>query len=980
MLEESYIGDPILYNCNIRSSDELTYKLNKFYNIYPYKESLKFVETSRIRTFNYVINGYNTYLNEYIFDPAEDREKNININNPTIKIYLGDTIVITKVNISHNEQTSPSTINFNLSLSNYRYILTGKDSEKNIFTNEISHQGVSIVTIKILKGDTLQLDVSVSNSHPFIIKKSDYNPERDGKDNGKLQEIQYEGEYKNGEGLVNGTITWDTTDASIGRYYGICVHHIAMYFIIDILEREGVSTSILDVLKIKDNKNVDVVTEAYGLIRWTPRINGLYTYYGNFSSEETLNNINVLDETIQSYTYISGSRSGSSIEVSFIAYDMINLDIDTDDSIKILFHEKQEIDYVQLKDPSDNEIVLSGLTTLQIPIDLNEKITVYENKYDNVVYSNMNISTARTAYSIEGMNSNAIVSNGTNIVLVNPEYRGIDNFYSEMFLIYHVDDPVKQVLLHIKVTENDPIDSLPPTNISISDISLVGFTVDWVNTSNIITGGGDGSINVTNYEISYKNNRGEESRLEVSHLVSSYVFDTLPSGNSYEIIIRSKNDFTNIYGDWSLPVYAGVKPNKVLLSSLNAVSTSSNMLISWTDPIPGSDDTVLRLKVQIEDFTTYDYRSDVIEISYGVEQFEFLNLFENRYYNFSIYSFIIVNEQQQIDSEIVSKLFKTKIGVPNEPTILSYVSEENSITISLLHDIIYTGNNTTLIKYEYVLYERGIIIKQEKRGTNIDNILVITGLERETDYQIQIFAYNADNIRSLVSVDNLISTSIAPPETVFPRLSTVVVNNIYSDSELRAEWDHATLTRDRNYQVLLYLSSDSQTAILTSQTIQSTSYTFRELFPNTYYRVKVRTLNSEKESVSTFSNLVRTSIGVIPNSSIVTSVNIFRYTNIFAPKYLRITFLPFLSLNSNQYYKFEFYKTYQYSSDYKELLYSGETTDRIKHIDDPNNQLYRLLITNWNSYTTSGYVVKCKVYVSNGENNGEIYDNIVDIN
>jgi len=132
------------------------------------------------------------------------------------------------INIQNN-----NLIEFNIILISNNYTLSGIDDNNNIYTNTISNNN-NIKIINVKKRKLLKLNILTNDTHPFIIVKSDINPVRIGNDSIKYENIIYNGIYNNG--LTNGYIEWNTNNSSLGRYYGICINHENMYFIIDIVD------------------------------------------------------------------------------------------------------------------------------------------------------------------------------------------------------------------------------------------------------------------------------------------------------------------------------------------------------------------------------------------------------------------------------------------------------------------------------------------------------------------------------------------------------------------------------------------------------------------------------------------------------------------------------------------------------------------------------------------------------------------------
>jgi len=135
------------------------------------------------------------------------------------------------------DKNKTSSININLNLDqNNKYILTGIDSLSNQFTNALSVGPTNFKTIKIFKGTQLILNVNTTESHPFLIVKSNTNPSRIQNDTNKYPGIIYPPQnYLTDKGLIIGSIIWDTTNSDLGKYYGICINHENMYFIIELI-------------------------------------------------------------------------------------------------------------------------------------------------------------------------------------------------------------------------------------------------------------------------------------------------------------------------------------------------------------------------------------------------------------------------------------------------------------------------------------------------------------------------------------------------------------------------------------------------------------------------------------------------------------------------------------------------------------------------------------------------------------------------
>jgi hypothetical protein len=147
-------------------------------------------------------------------------------------------IITTNINtISDlNADLDQQPININVDLvtinSADRYTLTGTDSLENEFQNTPSHIA-SLQTINIIKGAELTLNINTTLTHPFIIVES---KNHYGNDSNKYETgVTYSTVgYETNNGQITGSIIWDTSTSVLGLYYGICINHSAMYFVINL--------------------------------------------------------------------------------------------------------------------------------------------------------------------------------------------------------------------------------------------------------------------------------------------------------------------------------------------------------------------------------------------------------------------------------------------------------------------------------------------------------------------------------------------------------------------------------------------------------------------------------------------------------------------------------------------------------------------------------------------------------------------------
>ena len=196
---------------------------NYNYNINNYTNELKInaVEYGDVNYYNRFITLVDIY--------------NILTNNPPITESLTLTESTATINLINSSTISTDPISFDMILNGNIYTLTGTDSLDNIF-NSTQSINSNPQTIKIIKGTELTLNITTTNSHPFIIVQT---KNHQGNDNNKYTTgITYSSdstEYETGKGQISGNIIWNTNNSSLGTYYGICIYHSTMYFKIELV-------------------------------------------------------------------------------------------------------------------------------------------------------------------------------------------------------------------------------------------------------------------------------------------------------------------------------------------------------------------------------------------------------------------------------------------------------------------------------------------------------------------------------------------------------------------------------------------------------------------------------------------------------------------------------------------------------------------------------------------------------------------------
>ena len=226
----------------------------------------------QVSDYNYNIN---TYTNELKINAKEYGDvKYYNRFITLVDIYniltdkevTADTLTLTGTTETTVSLIGDSTdsVSFDINLVGGEYQLSGVDSLGNSFTNTSSSSS-SVQTIKIIKGTELTLNVSSSSDHPFIIVKSNVNPSRtSGSDSNKYTtDVTYDETTteKYNSGQINGSIVWDTKNSDLGLYYGICVNHTEMYFIIELTT--GSDTTINTVTEVESTISIDDIHKYY---------------------------------------------------------------------------------------------------------------------------------------------------------------------------------------------------------------------------------------------------------------------------------------------------------------------------------------------------------------------------------------------------------------------------------------------------------------------------------------------------------------------------------------------------------------------------------------------------------------------------------------------------------------------------------------------------------------------------------------------
>ena len=209
--QDSYISSSVL----VPQVDDYKYDINNYTNEF----KINATTYGDVRYYNKFITLVDIY-NILIGNNPDTDTLTLSGSTATVSL-IGDSTI----------STDP--VSFAINLDGEVYKLTGVDSLGNSFTATTSSSS-SVQTIKIVKGTQLTLNVSSSSAHPFIIVQS---KQHNGSDSNRYTTgVTYDESTveKYDSGQINGAVVWDTRNSDLGLYYGICINHPKMYFIIEL--------------------------------------------------------------------------------------------------------------------------------------------------------------------------------------------------------------------------------------------------------------------------------------------------------------------------------------------------------------------------------------------------------------------------------------------------------------------------------------------------------------------------------------------------------------------------------------------------------------------------------------------------------------------------------------------------------------------------------------------------------------------------
>ena len=203
--------------------------------------------------------------------------------------------------------------------SGHNYYISGIDQTNTTFDDSITND-LYEKTITIETSNIIEFNINASSSHPFVIIKSDTNPQRIMNDTNKLQgdEITYEGNYYVNRGLINGKVLWNTDNAEIGTYYGICVNHTGMYFKINLIDDQvpfikyDHNTNILQIL----NSEITTTNYEYNIF--------VNNYYGTSYNTLSLVKNTLTSNTIQNISDSIIIEQSETKEINLFNYKFAN--------------------------------------------------------------------------------------------------------------------------------------------------------------------------------------------------------------------------------------------------------------------------------------------------------------------------------------------------------------------------------------------------------------------------------------------------------------------------------------------------------------------------------------------------------------------------------------------------------------------------------------------------------------------------------
>jgi len=390
--QDSYISSSVL----VPQVDDYKYDINKYTNNFQIN-AVKYGDVRYYNKFITLVDIYNILTGSK--PTADTLTDTLTLSGPTATVSLiGDSTI----------STDP--VSFTINLDSEVYKLTGVDSLDNLFTNTSSTSS-SVQTIKIFKGTQLTLNVFSSSAHPFIIVKSNVNPPRTpGNDSNRYTtDVTYdETAEKYNSGQISGDVVWDTSNSDLGFYYGICINHTAMYFIIEL------TTGSESTITTASSENINQVN-----IDKYYRINMSFSYSKNdLALTNDATDITIRSDTKTYLKFVAGFQPklelyGDTDQLITTAYDLrenvwydfyVTLKYDgTDTTGEIYIGKDKKIDYstnytkaefIPFKglDSTDDSLeVRIGVNKDEDPVKLDKKIeniNIYTKKLNKYTINN----------------------------------------------------------------------------------------------------------------------------------------------------------------------------------------------------------------------------------------------------------------------------------------------------------------------------------------------------------------------------------------------------------------------------------------------------------------------------------------------------------------------------------------------------------------------------------------------------------------
>ena len=530
------------------------------------------------------------------------------------------------------------TITFYLDIYNGKYKIKGTDSFHNEFNDVLSYGPTEFKTIKILKGTQLILDVNTNENHPFLIVKNSTNPNRIQNDNNSYTTgITYPSEnYLTGKGLKIGKIIWNTANSELGTYYGICINHEQMYFIIELItspqtEESQTQLTSSEELPIHESQTEGSHTEESQTeesqseqqkTQYSDKL--IYSY----STNEIINYDSNLSANSNLKEYIKYMQN----EVNSFYYLTINNNIFKNAFFKS--YTFKEIPNIIYNKPIliSNNIHINTYSNIPIIINLYEYFKSPINDY-NLTFSNI----SNINFEVHRINnSNLFIFQNSNLI-IHPDYR---NTRYTLGIISKYNN-IQSEILNFTINENNiPVININDYNLTFSNISNINIDdyYNYKHKDNIIYS--NLSYNIHNY------NFDEDTG------ILKYNFDYIKINEQIRILIKDKyylnsNIITFTFHNKN-PLY--INQSNVIIQQQYIEIHKNNININLNNYVSNifNDDIInYNLISSTSQFNNcnLNYSNLIVNTDFRNTSYQFIiNAFINSYPNVSNNLTIIINE------------------------------------------------------------------------------------------------------------------------------------------------------------------------------------------------------------------------------------------------------------------------------------------------------------------------------------------------